>query len=181
MADREDTRDRILGVALNLFRANGYEATSLREIAERLDLTKAALWYHFPSKSDILRDLVTPFLDEVDTVIEAAEGTTEPRGFLTAYLAVLERHRHIVGFLVGDLGALNSPGIVDRALSFNDRLCDVLAGPGAGPVERVRAHCAIGALQAGVSRFAEEDLGEVTETILDSALGALTASPTVRS
>lgn len=84
MADREDTRDRVLGVALSLFRANGYEATSLREIAEALDLTKAALWYHLPSKSDILRDLATPFLDEVDTVIEAAGGTADPRSFLTA-------------------------------------------------------------------------------------------------
>jgi AcrR family transcriptional regulator len=48
------TRDRILDVALELFTTQGFDGTSLREIAERLDITKAALYYHFESKDDIL-------------------------------------------------------------------------------------------------------------------------------
>ncbi len=48
------TRDRILDVALELFTTQGFDGTSLREIAERLDITKAALYYHFESKEDIL-------------------------------------------------------------------------------------------------------------------------------
>src|SRR5690606_31787714 len=43
---RGDTRQRIQDVALDLFAEQGYEKTSLREIAERLDVTKAALYYH---------------------------------------------------------------------------------------------------------------------------------------
>jgi len=50
-------RERILDVALELFNAQGYDATSLREIAERLGVTKAALYYHFKSKGDILLEL----------------------------------------------------------------------------------------------------------------------------
>jgi AcrR family transcriptional regulator len=57
-----DTRDRILQVSLDLFIEPGYEAVSLREIAERVGVTKAALYYHFASKEDILRTLVQPFL-----------------------------------------------------------------------------------------------------------------------
>ncbi len=53
-ATKADTRDRILDVALDLFADQGYDGTSLREIAERLDVTKAALYYHFESKDDIL-------------------------------------------------------------------------------------------------------------------------------
>jgi AcrR family transcriptional regulator len=49
-----DTRGRILDVALDLFIEKGYDKTSLREIAEPLGFTKAALYYHFPSKQDIL-------------------------------------------------------------------------------------------------------------------------------
>jgi AcrR family transcriptional regulator len=49
-----DTRERILDVALDLFVEKGFDQTSLREIAERLGVTKAALYYHFPSKGDIL-------------------------------------------------------------------------------------------------------------------------------
>lgn len=55
--DKADTRQRILDVALDLFTDQGYDGTSLREIAERLNVTKAALYYHFESKEDILMAL----------------------------------------------------------------------------------------------------------------------------
>ena len=51
------TRERILDVALDLFIEKGYDGTSLREIAEKLGFTKAALYYHFASKDDILMAL----------------------------------------------------------------------------------------------------------------------------
>jgi len=50
-------RQEILDVALELFNEQGYEKTSLREIAERLGVTKAALYYHFERKEDILLEL----------------------------------------------------------------------------------------------------------------------------
>ena len=55
--DASSTRERILDVALELFGAQGYDGTSLRQIAEQLGVTKAALYYHFESKEDILRAL----------------------------------------------------------------------------------------------------------------------------
>jgi AcrR family transcriptional regulator len=55
--DANSTRERILDVALELFLAQGYDGTSLRQIAEQLGVTKAALYYHFESKEDILRAL----------------------------------------------------------------------------------------------------------------------------
>jgi AcrR family transcriptional regulator len=55
--DANSTRERILNVALELFVAQGYDGTSLRQIAEQLGVTKAALYYHFESKEDILRAL----------------------------------------------------------------------------------------------------------------------------
>jgi AcrR family transcriptional regulator len=51
------TRERILDVALDLFTEKGFDKTSLREIAEQLGVTKAALYYHFASKEDILMAL----------------------------------------------------------------------------------------------------------------------------
>ncbi len=53
-AAKADTRERILDVALDLFARQGFDRTSLRQIAESLGLTKAALYYHFESKDDIL-------------------------------------------------------------------------------------------------------------------------------
>jgi AcrR family transcriptional regulator len=48
------TRERILDVALDLFTEKGFDKTSLREIAAELGFSKAALYYHFASKDDIL-------------------------------------------------------------------------------------------------------------------------------
>ena len=48
------TRERILDIALDLFIRKGYAETSLREIAAELGFSKAALYYHFESKQDIL-------------------------------------------------------------------------------------------------------------------------------
>ena len=69
------TRERILAVALDLFVDQGFDKTSLREIAERLGVTKAALYYHFKSKGDILFTLHLPVHD---LVRRAAEELTDP-------------------------------------------------------------------------------------------------------
>jgi len=52
--DEKSTRERVLDVALDIFIEQGYDKASLREIAERMGFTKAALYYHFPSKADML-------------------------------------------------------------------------------------------------------------------------------
>ncbi|MFJ1542800.1 TetR/AcrR family transcriptional regulator [Micromonospora chalcea] len=63
------TRQRIQAVALELFTEQGYEKTSLREIAERLGVTKAALYYHFKSKDEIVTSLVDDRLRRMDELI----------------------------------------------------------------------------------------------------------------
>jgi AcrR family transcriptional regulator len=55
--EARSTRERILDAALDLFIEKGFDKTSLREIAEQLGVSKAALYYHFASKDDILMAL----------------------------------------------------------------------------------------------------------------------------
>jgi AcrR family transcriptional regulator len=50
----QGTRDRILEIALDLFIEKGFDKASLREIADQLGFSKAAIYYHFASKDDIL-------------------------------------------------------------------------------------------------------------------------------
>jgi AcrR family transcriptional regulator len=66
---RSGTRERIQAVALELFAEHGYEKTSLREIAERLGVTKAALYYHFNTKEDIAVSLFDTLLADMDEII----------------------------------------------------------------------------------------------------------------
>src|SRR3954453_6983222 len=70
---RRDTRALIQDVALELFLEQGYEATSLREIAERLGVTKAALYYHFKTKEDIVASLTEDRVAAIDELIAWAK------------------------------------------------------------------------------------------------------------
>jgi AcrR family transcriptional regulator len=90
------TRDRILDVALDLFTAKGYDATSMREIAERLGITKPALYYHFDSKEDIVRALLADMEHQVaDLVTWAREQPYTPalrRDVLARWSDVMQAH-----------------------------------------------------------------------------------------
>jgi AcrR family transcriptional regulator len=90
---RPDTRQRIQAVALELFAEQGYDKTSLREIAERLDVTKAALYYHFKSKEDIVASLVEDYFGQIDDLV--AWGKTLPRT-PESRAQVLDRYYRIV-------------------------------------------------------------------------------------
>src|ERR1700678_976619 len=90
---RTDTRSRVQKVALELFAEYGYEKTSLREIAERLGVTKAALYYHFKSKEDIVHSFTDDYFAEFDALVEWAK--TQPRGEATRR-AVLDQYVGIV-------------------------------------------------------------------------------------
>lgn len=71
------TRRKILDVALELFTSQGYDRTSLREIAERLGFSKAALYYHFPAKEDILVALAGNLVEEIERITRAAAASTD--------------------------------------------------------------------------------------------------------
>jgi len=91
---RTDTRGQIRQVALELFAEQGYEKTSLREIAERLGITKAAVYYHFKTKEEILRTLFDELLAGMEELTAwAAEQprTAEVRG------EVLRRYQALLG------------------------------------------------------------------------------------
>src|ERR1022692_3861800 len=90
---RGDTRQRIQSVALELFAEQGYERTSLREIAERLGVTKAALYYHFKSKEDIVRSFTEDYFGRLDALI--AWGKDQPTNEQTAR-ELLDRYVTIV-------------------------------------------------------------------------------------
>lgn len=82
-----DTKERILETALELFARSGYMGTSMSDIAGQLGITKAALYRHYASKSEIL-DSIVERMNQMD--YERAEEydmpETEPDGFEEAYV-----------------------------------------------------------------------------------------------
>lgn len=66
----ETTHDKILDAAVAIFSEHGYNGTSMREIAEALHITKAALYYHFPGKAEIFSACLSHSLDHIVADLE---------------------------------------------------------------------------------------------------------------
>ena len=67
-------RDRILEVATSHFVQRGYDGTSMREIADDCGITKAALYYHFAGKAELLNEVFTDYLRQFGAVVAASAG-----------------------------------------------------------------------------------------------------------
>jgi cyclic lactone autoinducer peptide len=148
---RTDTRSRAQKVALELFAEQGYEKTSLREIAERLGVTKAALYYHFKSKEDIVHSLTDDYVADIDALVDWAKGQprTEAtrREMLDRYVGIVLSGSEVFRFFEQNRATVQSMETgKERFQRFRDRLdalVDLLAGPGAPLRDRVRATTAI--------------------------------------
>jgi AcrR family transcriptional regulator len=71
-AQAERTRQQILETAQRLFTELGYDATSLQMIADEMGLTKAAVYYHFRAKSDILHTAMLPGIRRLEALLDEA-------------------------------------------------------------------------------------------------------------
>jgi AcrR family transcriptional regulator len=149
---RGGTRERIQAIALELFAEQGYEKTSLREIAERLGVTKAALYYHFRSKEDIVRSFVEDYRAQLEQVI--AWGASQPRipetraEILRRYAGIVGDQLPVIRFMEQNQAAMHSlmsdsgaPKKMFRAQFMS--LCDLITPPGAPLADRVRAAMAV--------------------------------------
>jgi AcrR family transcriptional regulator len=84
-AQAEQTRRQILETAQRLFGDLGYDATSLQMIADEMGLTKAAVYYHFPAKSDLLHAALLPGIRRLEALIDEA-GAIRGRRARTEHL-----------------------------------------------------------------------------------------------
>ncbi|HET9897759.1 MAG TPA: TetR/AcrR family transcriptional regulator [Streptosporangiaceae bacterium] len=171
---RSGTRARIQQVAVELFTEHGYEGTSLREIAERLDVTKAALYYHFKSKEDIVTSLVEDYSHKMDQLI--AWGREQPRTaqarreIMSRYVDIVAEGDKVFRMLHQNQAAVSMlASAKSRGELFKERiqfLIDLLTEPGAGLPERVKAAMAIGGISVGWMFFADQsDRHELTEAL----------------
>jgi AcrR family transcriptional regulator len=62
-------RDQILTSAALLFIEHGYCGLSMRQIAEAVGVTKAALYYHFEDKEDLFLAILETYLERVEALI----------------------------------------------------------------------------------------------------------------
>jgi AcrR family transcriptional regulator len=157
---RGNTRQRIQDIALELFAEQGYEKTSLREIAERLDVTKAALYYHFKTKEEILVSIFEDLAKPIEDLIEWGKGqphTLETKQELVRrYSDALAGAAPLFRFMQENQATVRELRIGE---TFKIRMLgmrDILIDPEADLVDQVRCVSAIFTMHAGM--FLLQDL-----------------------
>jgi AcrR family transcriptional regulator len=174
---QQDTRGRILDVALELFSEHGFDGTTLQQIADRLGFTKAALYYHFRSKDDLLDALHAPAVADIEELLDDYED--EPitqarrRAFVQDYLDYLLRHRRLMAYIVRDLASLARPTFAsnDRRL----RIEAIIAGGEVDFHEQIRVAMVLGGTHAVIAQYPDTDPVELREA-LENAAGVLLRS-----
>jgi AcrR family transcriptional regulator len=105
----EQTRQQILETAQRLFTELGYDATSLQMIADEMGLTKAAVYYHFRAKSDILHAAMQPGVHRLKAILEEAAGIRGRRArveyLVDGFTDFLVQHRQYAAIAFTDRAA----------------------------------------------------------------------------
>ncbi len=171
---RGDTRARIQAVALERFTDNGYDQTSLREIAEDLGVTKAALYYHVKTKEEILDSLLAHVSDGLGSLLawmESGPPTRERR------LELIRRLSDVTRGMPGDVMrcvqqnevALQNLGATTELVhDVKRKLSDSSLPPDASLEDRLRMRMAVMAVL--LANKAGSDLGGTADERAAAAL-----------
>ncbi|MZF88806.1 TetR/AcrR family transcriptional regulator [Streptomyces sp. SID5643] len=92
-----ERREELLAIAAQVFAAQGYNATTVRKIADAAGMLAGSLYYHFDSKESMLDEILSGFLDELwaryDAVLGAGLGPRETlEALVTESFREIDRH-----------------------------------------------------------------------------------------
>jgi AcrR family transcriptional regulator len=181
---RGSTRGRILDIAQELFIEQGYEKTSLREIAERLGTTKAALYHHFQRKEDIILELHLRLhalgrdaLDELAALQDGQEQVAAWPGLIDQFIDSVVEHQALFLLHQRNRNAFERILDNDRHRAENDdleqRLRGLFTNPGIPLAQRVRMVCSVGAVMGPLvgadHLFADVPPAELAEIVRGAA------------
>ena len=172
------TRQRILDVSSALFAEQGYDATSLREIADQMGFTKAALYYHFQSKDEILKALIDPAFEIVGELLDRLERATDAESWADAlawvvdqffdnldFFRLLDRNRHSVELLN------QSFAVMHEHLQMHERVEAAARAAASTPQQEIRMVAALAAV-TGFDDWAPTLLASSPPELLRTELAA---------
>jgi AcrR family transcriptional regulator len=169
------TRERILDVALDLFTEQGFDGTSMREIAEQLHISKPAIYYHFASKEEILMALHMRLHEFGRAALARLAGQTvtlEVWGsLLNELLDQMLSQRKIFLMHERNQAALEKLHRKDHDAEHDDiqqRVRQALTDPSLSLRDRVRMACSLGAVFGGLLMA-----GHAFDNVSSAELGSL--------
>jgi AcrR family transcriptional regulator len=172
---RSDTRQRIQETARELFLQQGVQRTSLQDIADRLGVTKPALYYHFRSREELVRSILIPLIDEGEQFVADHESRddVDVRELLEGYFDIHYRHRQDLVLLLTELSTLIDLGLIDTVLAWRARLGRLVFGDDPTLAQSTRAVLAFGGLQDCCVQFPDAPYEELRDSSVNAALAAL--------
>ena len=73
-----DTAERIRRAAAGLFRAKGFNGTSMQDIADAVGITKSSVYHHFPSKQALLSEIIELTMSQITPRLQEVAESGEP-------------------------------------------------------------------------------------------------------
>jgi AcrR family transcriptional regulator len=169
------TREKILDVALDLFTDQGFDGTSMREIAERLNISKPAIYYHFASKEEILMALHMRLHEFGRTALARLAGQTVTLqvwgSLLDEVLDQMLAQRKIFLMHERNQAALEKLHRKEHDEEHDDiqqRFAQALTDPSLSLRDRVRMACSLGAVFGGLLMA-----GDAFDNVPSAELGSL--------
>ena len=164
VAPRGFARERVLDAALSLFAEHGVNGTSLQMIADRLGVSKAAVYYQFHSKDEITLAVVQPVFDDMVRLVRIAESMSTPEARREAAVSgmvdLAVRHRKVTAVFHGD-------PVIDSLIHSRAELQDIIerfAGILLGPEPDVAGRIGMSMMAAGVYGSATDpELDDVSD------------------
>lgn len=163
---------RLHGAALGLFLEHGYSATSLQMIADSLGVTKAAIYYHYRTKDDLLEALMIPPAEELGRLLDEVESSGargRGRQFIELYVDFLLDHRLVVALGSRDATVNTNERVRRLTEELRNRIRSLLAGDRMTFDGAVQFAAALGALQAVVASFLDTDSTVLRPLMIDIA------------
>jgi TetR/AcrR family transcriptional regulator, transcriptional repressor for nem operon len=123
-----DTASRVLDIASRLVQTRGFNGFSYADIAAELQVTKASLHYHFPTKAELGRRLIERYESRFVAALAAIDGAARDapaklRRYIRIYAGVLqERQMCLCGMLAAEHGTLPEPmrGVLQHYFDANE-------------------------------------------------------------
>jgi len=199
MGDQESTHEisqprtssaqaRIIGAALELFAEHGVGGTSLQMIADRIGVTKAAVYHQYNTKDEIVLAAAEAELAMLEAIISTAE--TEPsrvrarKRLVTGMIDLAVAHRRTVSSILNDPVILRFFTEHESFRQVMDRMGRVLMGDNIGHEARVSTAMLTAAISGTVihpivAGLDDETLRAQLERLARRILPAMAPAPEV--
>lgn len=170
-----DTKKRIQAVARELFAEKGVQKTSLQEIADRLGITKPALYYHFQSREDLVRSIVQPLIDAGQEFLARQEQTRDldAKALLEGFFDFHYEHREDMLMILTEMTTLAELGLIDVVLEWRARLTALLFGQEPTLEQATRGVMALGGMQDCTMQFPDVPQDELRTATIAAAAATL--------